>query len=74
MTKEKKYNCRVAQGDTSWVAEIVRRVSSRETVVSKSQDGFSTEAEAQEWGGIELKLFMQNQNERNKRRSDRNKE
>lgn len=69
MTKGKKYDYRTVQDNTSWAAEITRRVTSKKTVVSKSKTGFATESEAQEWGQTELKSFLQNLNERNKRRS-----
>lgn len=69
MTKGKKYDYRVAQDNTGWRAEIIRRVTSKQTVVSKSQGGFATESDAQEWGQKELKAFLQNLVERNKRRS-----
>jgi len=62
MTQSKKYDCRVVQGDTGWVAEIVRRVTSKKTIITKSKDGFSTEAEAQDWGQKEVKTFLKNQN------------
>lgn len=70
MAKGKKYDYRVVQDDTSWTAEIVRQVTSRRTVVSKSQKGFSSEAEAQAWGEKELKGFLQNLAERNQRRNE----
>ncbi|WP_126453240.1 DUF3622 domain-containing protein [Sulfuriflexus mobilis] len=69
MSKAKKYDYRVVRDDTSWTVEIIRRITSKETVVSKSQGGFATEAEAQEWGQTELKSFLQNLTERNRRRS-----
>ena len=69
MTKAKKYDCRIAQANSCWSAEIVRRITSKKTTVSKRQDGFATEAEAQAWGENELKSFLQNLNARNKRRS-----
>ena len=69
MTKGKKYDFRVVPGKEGWCAEIIRRISRQKTVVSKTQDGFVTEAEAQEWGEKELKEFSQNLNERNKKRS-----
>jgi len=71
MTKSKQYDVRVVQYDAGWVAEIVRRVTSKKTVVSKSQDGFATESDAQEWGQAEVKTFLQkrNLNKGNKRRS-----
>jgi hypothetical protein len=39
----------------------------QETIVSKRQSGFTSEAEAQEWGQKELKAFLQNLHEQNKR-------
>ena len=71
MTQSKKYDCRVVQDNTSWTAEIIRRVTSKKTVVTKSQDGFSTEAEAQDWGQKEVKTFLKslNLNEQKKRYS-----
>ncbi len=74
MNKGKKYDYRVVQADSDWTAEIVRRVTSKKTVVSKSQGGFKTESEAQEWGEAELKNFSQNLNARNKRRSEQRKQ
>ena len=60
MAKGKKYDYRVAQVDSSWVAEIIRRVTSKKTIVSKTQTGFSTEADAEQWAQKELELFLQN--------------
>lgn len=73
MTKGKKYDYRVVPGKTGWSAEIIRRVTAKKTVVSKSQDGFATELEAQAWGESELKSFSQNLNERNKVRAEKRK-
>ena len=67
MKQSKKYDYRVTQEGSSWRAEIVRRVSSKNLTVSKGQDGFATEAEAQEWAKKELQEFITNQSERNKR-------
>ena len=69
MTKNKKYDYRVVENDNEWTAEILRRITSKETVISKSQSGFSSESEAQEWGQNELKSFLQKLIERNKLRS-----
>jgi hypothetical protein len=74
MTTHKKYDCRITQEGTSWTAEIIRRVTSKRTAVSKSQDGFATEAEAQVWGEKELKSFLDNLADRNKRDSEQRKE
>ena len=73
MTKGKKYVYRVVQDKTTWTAEIVRRVTAKKTVVSKSQGGFATEHEAQAWGESELKSFSQNLNDRNKLRAKQRK-
>ncbi len=69
MAKSKKYDYRVVQDKSGWTAEIIRRASSKKTVVSKSQSGFTTESDAQEWGQNELKSFLESQEKRNKRRA-----
>lgn len=69
MTKGKKFDFRVTQQDTTWTAEIVRRKTARETIVSKSQDGFASEEAAQQWAQTELASFLKNLAERNKRRA-----
>ncbi len=69
MSKVKKYDYRVAKNRKNWKAEIIRRATSSKTVVSKRQAGFSTEAEATEWAEKELKSFLDNQAEKNKRHS-----
>jgi len=73
MAKGKKYDVRVVQDKKTWTAEIIRHITSKKTVVSKSQGGFDAEANAQAWGEKELKSFLQNLNERNKRRSEKRK-
>lgn len=70
MSKSKKYRYRVIQMNNTWKAEIVRKISAREDKVSKSQDGFSSQAEASEWGEKELKVFLTHLSEKNKRRSN----
>lgn len=67
MLKAKKYDYRVVKNRKNWKAEIIRRATSSKTVVSKRQAGFLTEAEATEWAEKELKLFLDNQAEKNKR-------
>ena len=69
MAQRKKYDYQIAQDKTGWTTRIIRQVTSKKTVVSKRQDGFSTELEAQEWGKEEIKGFLKNLTERNKRRS-----
>ncbi len=69
MAKAKKYHYRVVQDDIGWRAEITRRVTSKRMMVSKSQDGFSSESEATVWGEKALAEFLENLDDRNKRRS-----
>ena len=69
MSKTKKYDYRAVQDKTDWVAEIIRRVTSRKVVVSKRKAGFASESDALEWGKEELKTFVLNQGKRNKRDS-----
>ncbi len=73
MAKGKKYTYRVVQDGANWTAEIVRRMTSKKTVVSKSQGGFATESEAQEWGNKELAVFSKKLSERNKIHSEKRK-
>ena len=69
MAKSKKYAYRVEQVNNSWTTEITRRVTSRVTVVTKSQGEFESEDEAIAWGQAEVKGT--NLNERNKRRASK---
>ena len=69
MAKSNKYDYQITQDNSSWSAQIIRRVTSKKTVVSKSQDGFPTETEAQDWGKKELEAFMLNLKNRNQRHS-----
>ena len=73
MAKGKKYDVRIVKDKKGWIAEITRQVTSKKTVVSKSQGGFASEEEAQAWGETELKIFMQNLAEQNKRRAEKRK-
>ncbi|WP_299176927.1 DUF3622 domain-containing protein [uncultured Neptuniibacter sp.] len=71
MAKGKKYDFQViAEGET-WSAEILRQASARKVVVSKRQDGFASEDEAKAWAKAELKQFMEQQIERNKRKAEK---
>jgi hypothetical protein len=67
MSTNKKYDYRVVKGKTDWTAEIIRRVTSKKTSVSKSQGGFASEEDARAWGEKELGSFLANLAERNKR-------
>tara|TARA_R110002073_G_scaffold91207_5_gene214842 strand:+ start:461 stop:697 length:237 start_codon:yes stop_codon:yes gene_type:complete len=69
IAKGKKYECQVIRDNACWTAKIIRQVTSTKTIVSKLQDGFATESEAQTWGQNEIKVFLQKLVERNKRHS-----
>ena len=70
MTQSKKYDYQVSQDQATWAVKIIRRASSKKSVVTKSQSGFSTEAEAQAWGQDEVKTLLKTHNlgEQQKRR------
>ena len=76
MAKSKKYTCRLVQENDAWAAEIVRRVTSKKSVVTKRQDGFATDDEAEAWGLNEVKILVKtaNLNERNKRQAKKGQE
>lgn len=67
MSTNKKYDYRIVKGKSDWTAEIIRRVTTKKTAVSKSQGGFASEEEARAWGEKELSAFLANLAERNKR-------
>ena len=71
MAKSKKYVYQLEQDEDSWSVNIVRRVTSKRTVVTKSQSGFANEDDAEEWGRNEVRSLVKthNLNERNKRRA-----
>lgn len=68
MSKDKKFAIRVMQDNASWSAEIVRRVTAKQSVVSKRQAGFPNEGEAQQWAQTELTSFLEKLSTRNRRR------
>ena len=71
MAASSKYAIKIVQEESVWTADITRRVSRKEVVVSATQSGFASEAEAQAWADNELKGFVENQNARNKRRNEK---
>ncbi|PHS73199.1 MAG: pressure-regulated protein [Cycloclasticus sp.] len=73
MAISKKYDYRTTQQKDTWNAEIIRRASSKKTIVSKTQDGFKTEADANEWAEKELVAFTAKQSAQNKRRAEKRK-
>ena len=71
MTQGKKFSYQITQQYNEWCAEILRQVSYKKTVVSKRQENFKTEGEAQAWAEKELEQFLQQQVERNKRKAEK---
>ena len=71
MKPSKKYSLRTSQEKDTWRADIIRRASAKKTIVSKTQGGFKTEAEASEWAEKELALFTAKQSAQNKRRAEK---
>lgn len=72
MTQQsKKYTVLITQNKDSWNADIVRRASAKKTIVSKTQAGFKTEAEATQWAKKELLTFTQKQSALNKRHAEK---
>lgn len=69
MTNAKKYDFRLIQVNDLWTVEITRRASVENTVVSKRQEGFATEAEAQAWGKKEVDAFLVKHKEKDQQRS-----
>ena len=58
MAQQKKFDFAVKQDGEQWNAEITRRVSARNTSVSKRKKGFETEALATEWAKETLAGFL----------------
>ena len=71
MSISKKYDFQTFEEKGAWRADIIRRASSKKSIVSKTQAGFKSEAEAVEWAEKELVLFLQKQSARNKRQADK---
>jgi len=68
MATSKKFSINLVEENSTWTAQIIRRVTARNSIVSKAQDGFATQAQAQTWADEEFKIFVKVSQERNKRR------
>lgn len=69
MSKGKKFEYRLTQNDSGWSADIIRRASSKKFVITKHQDNFSSESDAETWAKSELKVILGNVQAREKQRS-----
>lgn len=63
----KKYQSEVLQEGDTWTARITRQVTSRKSIVSKQQQDFSSEADAQTWVETNLAEFVNTQKSANSR-------
>ncbi|WNC73296.1 DUF3622 domain-containing protein [Thalassotalea psychrophila] len=71
MAKSQKYSVNVVeQSDNTWCAKIERQITSKKKVVSKQQDGFTSESEATTWAEQELASFISAQQTSNKRHGE----
>ena len=61
----KKYQSEILQDGDNWLARITRQVTSRKSIVSKQQDGFKSEAQAQAWVEENLAEFISTQKNAN---------
>ena len=68
-----KFNLRVIQEDKGWTAEIFRKKTAKELVVTKKQTGFDSEDEARTWGEAELTSFVTEYNKRKRREKNEGK-
>jgi len=68
MSTNKKFDIRLVEEDSTWTAQITRRKTARETIVSKSETGFATEKEAKAWADEALVEFLATVKARNSRR------
>jgi hypothetical protein len=73
MAKNKKYSANIETNGNTWTAQITRQITSRKTHVSKEQDGFASEQEAQEWAELQLAEFTKTQDTNNQRHSAQRK-
>lgn len=62
MKQSKKFSYHLIQDADSWSVEIIRRVTAKKTVVSKRENGFKSEAEAEKWGKDQVDTFLKNLN------------
>lgn len=59
----------------SWSAEIIRRVSTKKTVVSKRQDKFLSAQDAEAWGKAQAEAMLKEMNlKEQKKRREKNGE
>ncbi|MFT6408671.1 MAG: hypothetical protein ACJAQ6_002091 [Arenicella sp.] len=70
----KKYQSEVLQDGDNWMARITRQVTSRKSLVSKQQDGFTNQADAQAWVETNMAEFINTQKSANSRQGGSRKD
>jgi hypothetical protein len=70
----KKYQSEILQEGDHWTARITRQITSRKSLVSKQQEGFTSEAEAQAWVDTNMAEFISTQKSANKRQGGSRKD
>ena len=56
---QKKYQIHTTEQDGNWSASITRKVTTKKSSITKSQDGFSSEEAASAWAKTELETLLQ---------------
>lgn len=76
MKQSKKFAYHIIKDGSSWSVEIIRRVTAKKTRVSKRENGFSSEEDAEKWGKSEVETFLKNLNlnAQKKRRAKNNEQ
>ncbi len=74
MAISKKYSYKIEQKDDLWMAQIIRKASSKTLIVSKEKDAFASEAEAKEWAEQQLSEFATSLSSSNKRHGEQRKQ
>lgn len=69
----KKYQTEVLEENGKWTARITRKLSSKKSTVSKQQEGFATQAEAETWANDTLATFIDTQKTANNRQGENRK-
>jgi len=65
MSNEKKYSAfTIHNADGSWVARVVRRKTSKGSVVERERVGFDSQETAQTWASEQLTLYLVQRKER----------
>ena len=73
MTNSKKYSYELEQIDKLWTTKIIRKVSSKKSVITTEKGGFESKSEAKTWAEQQLSKFTAKQDSNNKRHAEQRK-